>query len=147
MFIIFRTVFASNYIEISIGAYLGVSMFVFMWMTAGFAVVNFILQAGLCCCWRNSKRGMRKKYLAEGEREKDWLEREQSRTASRSGSQNQGEARDQSTLMSTEKPPMSQVPGQSTADRALASSTRRSASTSRTLPVGGRSKPLPDPLG
>lgn len=68
MFIIFRDTI-TGVAELNIGAEIGLSVFVFMWIASAFAILAWIVQMGLCCCCASRrdvrtgrKRGSEKAY-------------------------------------------------------------------------------------
>ncbi|KAJ9660273.1 hypothetical protein H2201_007019 [Coniosporium apollinis] len=64
MFVIFRNTI-SGVQELRIGAYLGLEMFIFMWIASAFALLAMIIQLGECCCCtsrRDLKTGRKKAY-------------------------------------------------------------------------------------
>jgi hypothetical protein len=68
MFIIFRnTITKVN--ELNIGAEIGITLFVFMWIASAFTIFAWLVQMGLCCCCASRrdvktgrKRGSEKAY-------------------------------------------------------------------------------------
>ena len=50
LFVIFKNVIVSQGSEINIGAEIGIKMFVFMWIAAGFSLFGWLVQMGMCCC-------------------------------------------------------------------------------------------------
>ncbi|KAF1921807.1 SUR7/PalI family-domain-containing protein [Ampelomyces quisqualis] len=68
MFIIFRNTI-TGVAELNIGAEIGVTVFVFMWIASAFAIFAWLVQMGLCCCCASRrdvktgrKRGSEKAY-------------------------------------------------------------------------------------
>lgn len=68
MFIIFRNTI-TGVKELNIGASIGVTLFVFMWIASGFTILAWLVQMGLCCCCASRrdvktgrKRGSEKAY-------------------------------------------------------------------------------------
>ena len=68
MFIIFRNTI-TGVSELNIGASIGITLFVFMWIASGFTILAWLVQMGLCCCCASRrdvktgrKRGSEKAY-------------------------------------------------------------------------------------
>jgi hypothetical protein len=68
MFIIFRNTI-SGVAELNIGAEIGTTIFVFMWIASAFTIFAWLVQMGLCCCCASRrdvktgrKRGSEKAY-------------------------------------------------------------------------------------
>jgi hypothetical protein len=68
MFIIFRHTITKQ-AELNIGAKIGVTLFVFMWIASVFTIFAWLVQMGLCCCCASRrdvktgrKRGSEKAY-------------------------------------------------------------------------------------
>lgn len=71
LFVIAKNAFTSV-TELNIGASIGIEMFVFMWIAAGFAILAWLIQMGLCCCCasrrdvkKGKKRGNKKAWNTE----------------------------------------------------------------------------------
>lgn len=69
MFVIFRDTI-TGVAELNLGASIGVTLFVFMWIASAFCVLAWLVQMGLCCCCASRrdvrsgrKRGSEKAYL------------------------------------------------------------------------------------
>ncbi|TAQ91409.1 hypothetical protein B7494_g257 [Chlorociboria aeruginascens] len=65
MFVIFKTIITSQ-TELDIGAALGLPMFVFMWIGAGFAVAGCVIHLGLGCC------GVSRRDVKSGRKVRKW---------------------------------------------------------------------------
>lgn len=70
LFVIFKNVIVSQGEDINIGAEIGVKMFAYMWIAAGFSIFGWLVQMGLCCCCasrrdvkKGKKVGRRSAYL------------------------------------------------------------------------------------
>lgn len=68
MFIIFRNTITGQ-AELNIGAEIGITLFVFMWIASAFTIFAWLVQMGLCCCCASRrdvktgrKRGSEKAY-------------------------------------------------------------------------------------
>jgi hypothetical protein len=68
MFIIFRNTI-TGVAELNIGAEIGITLFVFMWIASAFTIFAWLVQMGLCCCCASRrdvktgrKRGSEKAY-------------------------------------------------------------------------------------
>jgi hypothetical protein len=68
MFIIFRNTI-TGVSELNIGAEIGITLFVFMWIASAFTIFAWLVQMGLCCCCASRrdvksgrKRGSEKAY-------------------------------------------------------------------------------------
>jgi hypothetical protein len=68
MFIIFRNTI-TGVAELNIGAKIGITIFVFMWIASAFTIFAWLVQMGLCCCCASRrdiktgrKRGSEKAY-------------------------------------------------------------------------------------
>jgi hypothetical protein len=68
MFIIFRNTI-TKVKELNIGAEIGITLFVFMWIASAFTIFAWLVQMGLCCCCASRrdvktgrKRGSEKAY-------------------------------------------------------------------------------------
>jgi hypothetical protein len=68
MFIIFRNTI-TRVAELNIGAEIGITIFVFMWIASAFTIFAWLVQMGLCCCCASRrdvktgrKRGSEKAY-------------------------------------------------------------------------------------
>jgi hypothetical protein len=68
MFIIFRNTI-TGVAELNIGAEIGLTIFVFMWIASAFTIFAWLVQMGLCCCCASRrdvktgrKRGSEKAY-------------------------------------------------------------------------------------
>ncbi|KAH7084985.1 SUR7/PalI family-domain-containing protein [Paraphoma chrysanthemicola] len=68
MFIIFRNTI-TGVAEVNIGAEVGITLFVFMWIASAFTIFAWLVQMGLCCCCASRrdvksgrKRGSEKAY-------------------------------------------------------------------------------------
>jgi hypothetical protein len=68
MFIIFRNTI-TRVAELNIGAKIGITVFVFMWIASAFTIFAWLVQMGLCCCCASRrdvktgrKRGSEKAY-------------------------------------------------------------------------------------
>lgn len=62
MALVFRNV-ATSQSALNIGADIGVQMFAFMWIGAGFSIFGFLCHIGMCCCCasrRDVRTGRRK---------------------------------------------------------------------------------------
>jgi hypothetical protein len=71
MFIIFRDTITKQ-AELNIGAEIGTTLFVFMWIASAFTIFAWLVQMGLCCCCASRrdvktgrKRGSEKAYHSE----------------------------------------------------------------------------------
>jgi hypothetical protein len=71
MFIIFRNTI-TGVAELNIGAEIGTTVFVFMWIASAFAIFAWLVQMGLCCCCASRrdvktgrKRGSEKAYASQ----------------------------------------------------------------------------------
>lgn len=49
MFIIFRNTI-TEVKDLNIGASIGITLFVFMWIASAFSILAWLVQMGLCCC-------------------------------------------------------------------------------------------------
>jgi hypothetical protein len=89
MFIIFRNTI-TRVSEINIGAEIGITLFVFMWIASAFTIFAWLVQTGLCCCCASRrdvktgrKRGSEKAYqgvapgpkAAESKKKRFWQRR------------------------------------------------------------------------
>lgn len=73
MFIIFRNTI-TKVGELNIGAEIGITLFVFMWIASAFTIFAWLVQMGLCCCCASRrdvksgrKRGSEKAYIGAGQ--------------------------------------------------------------------------------
>lgn len=64
MFIVFRNTITGVQ-DVNIGAYIGIKVFVFMWIASAFSMLAMLIQLGECCCCtsrRDVRKGRKKVY-------------------------------------------------------------------------------------